>query len=154
MNRPIDMAESPLHTEHEPNLDSQNRPLRLFVIMPFKKEFRDVYILGIRDVAERLGMKVERADDLEHNEGVLDVILERIRMCDVVVADTTGQNPNVFYELGHSHAIGRKTIIISRRGQGLPFDIRHKNHVFYDTIVDLRQKLARRLRAILFSAST
>jgi hypothetical protein len=66
---------------------------RAFVVMPFAPEFQDVYILGIRDVAERLRLVVEHADSIEHNGEIIDIIREKIRTCDVVVADTTGRNP-------------------------------------------------------------
>jgi hypothetical protein len=120
---------------------STERPKRVFVIMPFAKEFDDVYLLGVREVAEKLGLVVERADDIEHNEQILDVIQQSIRTCDIVVADTTYQNPNVFYEVGYSHSAGVPTILISRAEQQIPFDLRAMNHIFYETIVDLREKL-------------
>ena len=126
-----------------------NRQKRLFVLMPFSKQFLNVYILGIRDVAERLGITVERADDIEHNEGILEVILERIGSADVVVADTSGSNPNVFYEIGHSHALRKPTILISRTGDRIPFDLQSINHIIYETIVELRDRLEKRLRVLL-----
>jgi len=128
---------------------SRDRPKRVFAVMPFTKEFDDVYILGIRDVVESLGLIVERADDIEHNEQILDVIHDRICNTDILVADTTYQNPNVFYEVGYSHASGTATILISRVGQDIPFDLKAMNHIFYETIVDLRDRLAKRIEAIL-----
>jgi Restriction endonuclease len=117
-----------------------NRRKRLFVLMPFSKQFNDVYILGIRDVAERLGIVVERADDIEHNEGIVEVILDRI---------ASGSNPNVFYEVGYSHALSKPTILITRTGDRIPFDLQNVNHIFYETIVELREKLERRLKSVL-----
>jgi len=145
----VRQAELAVDSEHRELARSPSRPRRLFVVMPFLQEFDDVYILGIRDVAERLGLVVERADDIEHNGGILEVILDRIAKCDAVVADTTGRNPNVFYEIGRSHALGKPTILISRAGQDIPFDLRSVNHILYQTLVDLREKLERRLRALI-----
>lgn len=136
-------------SERQKVVQSPNRQKRLFVLMPFSKQFLDVYILGIRSVAERLGITVERADDIEHNEGILEVILERIGSADVVVADTTGNNPNVFYEVGHSHAIHKPTILIGRTGEKIPFDLQNVNHILYETIVELRERLEKRLKALL-----
>lgn len=121
---------------------------RIFVVMPFSKEFDDVYILGVRDVAEKLGYVVERADDIEHNGQILDVIQQKIRDCSLVVADTTLHNPNVFYEVGFAHAANVPTILITRSGQSIPFDLQSMNHIFYETIVDLREKLEKRIRAL------
>lgn len=64
-----------------------------------------------------------RADDIEHNDDLLDIIYERIRSADAVVADTTHCNPNLFYEIGYAHALGRPTILITRAGETLPFDL-------------------------------
>jgi hypothetical protein len=145
----VRQARRKIEVEDQTLMESAERPKRLFVIMPFLKDFQDVYILGIREVAVKLGMVAERADDIEHNEGVLGVITERIRDCDAVVAEVTGQNPNVFYEVGYSHATGKPTILLSRRGQEIPFDLRGMNHIIYETIVELREKLEKRLRATL-----
>lgn len=127
----------------------EGRPPRIFVAMPFSREFNDIYLLGIRDVAERLGYVVERADEIEHNGSIVDVITNRLRSCDVLVADTTTTNPNVLYEVGYAHALDIPTVLICREGESLPFDIEAVNHVIYGSIVDLREKLERRLRAML-----
>ena len=60
--------------EKEQSTRELNQPKRVFIVMPFAKEFEDIYLLGIREVAEGLGFIVERADDIEHNETILDVI--------------------------------------------------------------------------------
>ena len=59
----------------------KKEPPRIFVVMPFADEFVDVYVLGIRDVAEKLGFAVQRADDMEHNSNILEVIQGQIRQC-------------------------------------------------------------------------
>lgn len=120
----------------------------MFVIMPFAESFDDVYILGIREVAERQGYVVERADDIEHNQDILAVLQNQIRTADVVIADTTQQNPNVFYEIGYAHAANKPTILVSRKGEKIPVDLQSLNHIFYSTIVDLREKLTKRLKAM------
>ena len=127
----------------------QARPPRAFVVMPFSAELNDVYILGIRDVAESLGIVVERADEIEHNQSIPDVIRDKITNSDVVIADTTKPNPNVFYEVGMAHAIQKETILICRDAGSIPFDIAAINHVVYTSIVELRDKLEARLRSTL-----
>lgn len=124
-------------------------PKRAFVVMPFSPELNDVYILGIREVAEGLGIVVERADEIQHNQSIPDVIRDKITSCDVVIADTSRPNPNVFYEVGMAHAMQKETILICRDAGNIPFDIRAINHVVYTSIVELRDKLRERLRASL-----
>jgi hypothetical protein len=137
-------------TAEEPEAGTAHaaKPPLMFVVMPFAREFDDVYILGIRDVAEKLGFVVQRGDDIEHNSGILETILKTIEHCSVVIADTTNQNPNVFYEIGHAHALSKPTVLISRAGETIPFDLRGINHISYQSIVDLRERLERRLRAM------
>ena len=135
----------------EQSAEDRDRPKRVFVVMPFSKEFEDVYLLGIREVAEDLGCTVERADDIEHTQSILDVIRARIRAADAVVGDTTGSNPNVFYEIGYAHALETPTILIARTGSQLPFDLSSVNHIMYETIVELRGRLKKRLSAVLLN---
>lgn len=142
----IDIAEQEFAKEQ--SAPERDRPKRVFVVMPFAKEFEDVYLLGIRDVAESLGFTVERADDIEHTQSIVDVIRARIRAADAVVGDTTGSNPNVFYEIGYAHALASPTILIARKGSQVPFDLSAVNHIMYETIVDLRERLKKRLSAI------
>ena len=147
--REFERAKREIDQEHLEAQASPSRSKRVFVVMPFTSEFDDIYILGVREVAERMRLIVERADDVEHNENILDLIQEKIRTSDAVVADTTGQNPNVFYEVGYSHAAQTPTILISRKGSKIPFDLQSLNHIFYESIVQLREKLAKRLKATL-----
>jgi hypothetical protein len=122
---------------------------RVFVVMPFAKEFNDIYIIGIREVVEKIKLVVERGDDIEHNSQILEVIQQKIRDYDLIIADVTLPNPNVFYEVGYAHAAGTPTILVSRSGQKPPFDLQSFNHIFYESIVDLRDKLEKRIRATL-----
>jgi nucleoside 2-deoxyribosyltransferase len=121
---------------------------KIFVVMPFAQEFNDVYILGIREVAEKLGFVVERSDDVEHIESIIDVIREKIRRCDGVIADTTGRNPNVFYEIGFADGTERPVVLVCRESEPIPFDLAGTNFIKYASIVDLRERLERRLRAV------
>jgi len=125
------------------------RPKRAFVVMPFDPEFNDIYILGIREVAEKLGIVVERADDVEHNQSIPELIKERISKCDVVIAETSKPNPNVFYEVGLAHGIQRETILLCRDAKSIPFDLGSINHLVYSSIVELREKLEKRIKTTL-----
>ena len=138
----------PALDEHREKPD-QESPRRVFVVMPFAEELEDVYVLGIREVAERLGVVVERADSIEHNAGILEVIQERLRNSDVVVAEATNPNLNVYYEIGFAHAAATPTILLSQVIDRVPFDLRGLNHIEYSSVVDLRPKLERRLGATL-----
>lgn len=127
----------------------ERSPKRAFVVMPFSKEYNDVYVLGIRDVAETLGLVAERADEIQHNDSIPDLIRHRINRSDVVIAETTVHNPNVYYEIGLAHGIGRPTVLICKDAGSIPFDLAAINHLVYGSISELREMLATRLRATL-----
>ncbi len=135
-------------TIQDQNAEALTKPKRLFVVMPFAPEFTDVYILGIREVAEKLGFVVERADEIEHIESIIDVIQEKIRSCDAIIADTTGRNPNVFYEIGYANGVDRPAVLICRESDAIPFDLAGVNFIKYGSIVNLRQRLDKRLRVL------
>jgi hypothetical protein len=130
-------------------VSSRPVPKRVFVVMPFAREFGDVYVIGIREVAEKLELVVERADDIEHNGQILEVVQQKIRDYDLIVADVTLPNPNVFYEVGYAHAAGTPTILISGGSQRPPFDLQSFNQITYESLVDLRGKLEKRIRVTL-----
>lgn len=71
----------------------------VFVLMPFDPSFDDIYKFGIKGAAEDAGAYTERIDDQIFREGILDRVFNQINKADVVVADMTGRNPNVFYEV-------------------------------------------------------
>ena len=127
---------------------------RVFVLMPFSKEMLDVFIFGIRWAAEEVGAVVERADDLEHNGEIIEEIRKAIAESDAVVADTTGANPNVCYEVGYAHALQRPTVLICRDGEQLPFDLKGTNHLMYANILSLREPLKEKLAAALDKSQT
>ena len=96
-----------------------------FVIMPFAKEFDS----GLQDViepaVERAGLKCVRADQ-EPQGHIHQMMFERIFDSEVVVADISGANPNVFYELGVSNCISARTVTVTREDfiERVPFDIK------------------------------
>jgi CheY-like chemotaxis protein len=121
-----------------------------FICMPFAQQFEDFYEEGIKPVVLECGFKCVRADEIEHNKGILDVVYDQIKSAHIVVADMTGRNPNVYYEVGYAHALGKEVVLLTQRADGLPFDLRGFNHIVYGgRITVLKQKLAQHLKAML-----
>lgn len=115
----------------------------VFVLMPFDSKFNDIYRYGIRGAAEDAGAYAERLDDQIFAEGMLDRIFNQISRADVVVADMTGRNPNVFYEVGYAHALDKIVILLTQDASDIPFDLKHRQHIVYDgSIEKLRSQLA------------
>jgi hypothetical protein len=120
-----------------------------FICMPFSKEFDDSFEVGIKPVVQECGFKCIRSDELEHNKGIMQVVYDQIQSAHIVIADMTGRNPNVYYEVGYAHAIGKDVILLTQRTEDIPFDLREYNHIVYDgRITVLKEKLAQRLKAI------
>lgn len=118
----------------------------VFVLMPFDKAFDDIYKFGIKGAANDIGAYAERIDEQLFAEGILDRIFNQISKADVIVADMSGRNPNVFYEVGYSHALGKNVTLLTRAAEDIPFDLKHRYHIIYDDIDSLRRELAPRLQ--------
>jgi hypothetical protein len=123
-------------------------PDLVFVLMPFKDQLDDLYFYGIRGSAERVGLRCKRADELIHDAGIMQEVIDHIKRAKVIVAEVSDHNPNVFYEVGWAHALERPTILIARDGVSLPFDIAHINTVFYKSIKDLDDILSERFQEL------
>src|SRR4051812_44657212 len=109
--------------------------LRAFVIMPFDPEFDAVYTDLIVPPLREAGFEVQRADDVDARQNVMVDVVRGIAEADVVIADLTTGNANVFYELGLAHALGVPTVLIAQESsrEDIPFDLRQYRTEFYDT---------------------
>jgi nucleoside 2-deoxyribosyltransferase len=118
-----------------------------FVLMPFDAAFDDIYKLGIKETAEKLGIRAERVDEqIFHKENILERIYSQIDTADLIIADLTGRNPNVFYETGYAHAKGKLCLLLTSKADDIPFDLKHHRHLIYgDSIQNLRQALEKDL---------
>lgn len=104
-----------------------------FVIMPFggtfDENFKEIYVHAIKDA----GLKPIRVDDLSRPSSILADIWLLTRQAKVVLAIMTGQNPNVFYELGLAHAIAKPVVMVASSIDDVPFDLRGLRVLIYDT---------------------
>lgn len=122
----------------------------LFVLIPFAEKFRDIYTLGIKSVATKLGFRCERVDEIEFNDAILSRIYDGIQRADLVIAEMTGRNPNVFYEVGYAHALSKEVVLLTQKACDIPFDLAGHNHIIYTgSITSLQQRLEKRLKAFL-----
>jgi hypothetical protein len=126
-----------------------------FMLMPFSEDFTDAYKLAIKPACEAAGAHAERVDEQVFHDDILQRVYNQIAKADVIVADMTGRNPNVFYETGYAHALGKSVILLTKRVEDIPFDLQHYPHIIYgDSLSTLRDQLERRLRYSLDSAAT
>jgi hypothetical protein len=118
-----------------------------FVLMPFSDDFDDVYRIGIKEACTIAGAYCERVDEQIFNERILDRIYNQIAKADLVIADMTGRNPNVFYEVGYAHALGKLTILLTQKADDIPFDLKHFPHIVYGAKISmLREEIEKRVK--------
>ncbi len=123
----------------------------VFIVMnmnpkdPGLTEIRD----AIKEVCATFGLQAFRIDEVEHQERITDRILESIVSSEFVIADLSGERPNVYYEVGYAHAIGKHPILFRRQETTLHFDLSVHNVPEYRDVDDLRGRLTVRLQAIL-----
>lgn len=109
----------------------------------------EVYHSLMANALDREKYKIERADLIDRSGIAMNTIFEKIENADLVIADITGGNPNVFYELAIRHATKRPTVVIAQEGTKIPFDINGVNVVFYDiSSVSNAFSSARRLKEV------
>lgn len=114
--------------------------MNAFVIMPFSKDFDDVYNLGIKETAKEHGVNAFRLDEQLFEEGMLERIYKEIQESDFIIADLSDKNPNVFYELGFAHALDKLCLLVTNNVDNIPFDLKHKRHIVYGTSINYLKK--------------
>lgn len=123
-------------------------PELVSAMMPFDASFTDIYTT-LKAAADDAGLRCRRADDIWENPAVIQDVVSLIDRSKVVICDCTGRNPNVFYEIGIAHTLGREVILITQAEADIPFDLRHLRYLRYLNNNEgrraLREKLAQRL---------
>jgi hypothetical protein len=105
---------------------------QIFVIMPFRDSFFDVYNMIVRKLGNDFNFHIADVDDGQQN--IVDDIIQYIISADAIIVDISSVNANVMYELGIAHTLGKKTIVITQDDpQQLPFDIKSYRAVKYST---------------------
>ena len=110
---------------------------RIFVIMPFKPDWSMTVYEMIRRATQSLDLDprpvVKRADAITDPGRITDQIIAEIKACDVIVADITGLNPNVMWELGYAHALEKPAVILNQDVDSSPFDLVDHRQVIYNS---------------------
>lgn len=120
----------------------------VFVAMPFGEEFADLFDYGIYQPVRAAGYRCERVDYEVFTGDVLERLKRGIETAAYVIAVLTARNPNVFLEVGYAWGTGRRTILVSRSGEELPFDVQGQRVLVHDSIRDLERKLSGALQAL------
>jgi DNA-binding CsgD family transcriptional regulator len=125
-----------------------------FTIMPFRGYFDNYYVKVYKKAIEEAGLHPLRTDDLNLPSTIINDIWDSIQKSKIILADLTGQNANVFYELGLAHASSKPVILIAQSIEDIPFDLRALRIIIYDKNMpdwgeDLRNDIVNAIRDTL-----
>lgn len=103
-----------------------------FIIMPyggpFDRYYENIYAPAVRDA----GLEPKRADSIFASGAILADIWHFTKRAKILLADMSGHNPNVFYELGLAHAIAKPVVLVAPSIDDVPFDLRGLRVIPYD----------------------
>src|SRR6185437_16026519 len=114
------------------------------VMMPFSHEFAPVYE-SIREASTNANFACTRADDIWDHSTIIQDIFSLIFRSYIVVCDFTGKNPNVFYEAGIAHTLGKHVVPITQSANDIPFALKHHRFATYLNNSEGRNKLMKEL---------
>jgi len=105
-----------------------------FVVMPFGVASLDiVYDDFVRStLTNQCQLRPVRGDDVFGSNVIMEDITKRIRRARLIIADLTGRNPNVFYEVGIAHALNKQVLLMTQSIDDVPFDLRHRRALVYE----------------------
>ncbi len=110
------------------------------VMMPFGQELSPVYE-SIKQASANAGFVCRRADDIWDHSTIIQDVFSLIFQSYIVVCDFTGKNPNVFYEAGIAHTLGKHVVPITQSANDIPFDLQHHRYAVYLNNNEGREKL-------------
>jgi hypothetical protein len=113
----------------------------IFVLMPFNNETTKTYHT-IKKMTDDFGFRTTRGDDEYQSSSILSHIVRQIVRARLIIADISGRNPNVFYELGIAHALNKSVLMIARSAVDIPFDVGSTRVLVYNDDEELRIRLS------------
>jgi hypothetical protein len=103
-----------------------------FVISPFGGWFDGYHGDVFKPAISAAGLHPCRADDLYRPSSIIHDIWDYVQKAEILLADLTGKNPNVLYELGLAHALGKPVVMVTQSLEDVPFDLRNLRVIAYD----------------------
>lgn len=152
LNKPVDVN---LTTNIQPKVfqipESVVNEKLVSVMMPFDKSF-DAVFESIVDACKSVELRCQRADNIWIDSTVIQDIFSLIYTSNIIIVDFTHKNPNVLYETGIAHTLGRPVIPITQSENDVPFDLRHHRFLKYlpntEGLIDMNEKLKLRLNSL------
>jgi len=139
-----------VETKHETRIEAETQRGYAFVAMPMDKDDHKLVdvLEAIKAGAKECGVTAERIDEDERNERITDRMLESISKAEFVIVDLTSAKPNVFFEAGYAHGMGKIPIYVAHEGTQIHFDVKDYPIIFFKNMKELREGVAKRLHGI------
>jgi len=129
-------------------------PRLAFVLMPFTDDLTEIYQAFVKPTVETFDLVCRRADDIKSNKAIMQDIWKSICEARIIIADLSRFNPNVMYELGIAHTLGKETILIYQEAETetkFPFDLSHIRQIRYRNDITGGKRLEQELKETLNS---
>jgi hypothetical protein len=119
---------------------------QVFVIMQFTEEYNNLYNDVIKPISIEMGYDCIRADEFYKSTPIMNDVIESIKNATTIIADITPDNPNVYYEIGYSHAMNKPTILLCDKSrEKLPFDLTGFRSLFYENTIAGKKQIEKSL---------
>jgi hypothetical protein len=127
-----------------------------FVAMPIDKDDHQLVdvLEAIKTAAADCGITAERVDEVQSNERITDRILQSIAKAQFVIVDLTKEKPNVFFEAGFAHGLGKIPIYVARAGTPIHFDIKDYPIITFRNMKELKEGITKRLIALTTNSTS
>jgi len=138
---------------------------RCFVVSPIgdpesdiRKNADKLFKYIIKPVCEECDFEAIRVDQLNDANSITQTIIDELENSDLVIADVTGNNPNVFYEMGFRARTKKPIIHLKSKGENLPFDIATIRALEYDltdldNVEEVKSRLLKTVKTFTFPNS-
>lgn len=120
-----------------------------FCLMPFHRKFDKIYT-SIKAACSQAGYACLRSDEPFNPGNVLRQILQMMTTSEIIIAVLDGKNPNVFYEIGLAHSLGKTVILVgnAKNPEDISFDLKSERLLLYNNHGELQQKLSKSLKQL------
>ena len=128
---------------------------KAFVIMKYEKDYDELFLDVIEPTCKDK-FDVIRADKSYLTGIIIIDIVNQIKEASLVIADVTPDSPNVFYEVGFSHALNKPTILLADKNkrENLPFDIHGFRVIFYENTIGGKNEIVQKLKYFMENINT
>ena len=119
----------------------------IFILTPFHDRFAEEYA-AIKGACEEAGFRAVRGDETYLKGDIFPEMLKLIVKARLIIANTNGRNPNVFYELGIAHSLDKPVLLLSSQPARLPIDLKTKRFLIFEDLPMLQKSLREELMGL------